>query len=121
MTNKEKFDIKTMRYFTHPRKYHTRITKQDEQAMVNLSSRGIKPQRMTKGLNCLIWGKTYRDEQITAYKRDIALGYFTKWEIISSYPKDMRDWIKSKIASTPYDVNNDTSQMLVKMYQNGVR
>ncbi len=116
LTNKERFDIRTMRYFIPSNKYKTRITKQDEVAMADLSSRGIQPVRQTKGLANLIAGKTYRDEQITAYKRDIMQGLFTKIEIIDSYPRDMQSWITNKLVDVPYDVDSETSRMVMAMY-----
>lgn len=116
MTNKEQFDIKTMRYFVPKSGGRTYITKADEQAMVNLSSRGTQPAKQTKGLTSLQWGKTYRDEQITSYRRDVRQGLFTKYEIISSFPIALQDWITDKLKDVPYDYDSTTSTMLTRMY-----
>lgn len=71
--------------------------------MSRLSSRGIFPTKVTPGFTLLKWGKTYRDEQITSYKRDIALGLFTKSEILSGLPVRLRSWMWEKIKDVPYD------------------
>jgi hypothetical protein len=120
MTGKEKFDIRTMRYFVNRNtRKRFRITKADEEAMAALSSRGVQPKKMTTGLHALVWAKTMRDENITSYRRDIALGFFTKFEIINSYPKDMQDWIAGKIADVPYDVEGKTGEMLISYRRRG--
>lgn len=119
MTAKEQFDIRTMRYFIPPNKYKTRITKQDEQAMANLSSRGTQPTRRTKGFQNLQWGKTYRDLQITQWSDDIKEGLITKAEIYAGLPKWLRNWAEMKLKDVPYDINYDTSKMLIRMYERG--
>lgn len=118
LSAKERLDIATMVYFI-PTSAKRRIYPNDKIKMADFSSRGIKPRRVTPGFTLLQWGKTYRDEQITSYKRDIQLGFFTKNEIIQGMPPRFRDWIENKIKDTPYDVNGDTSRMLIKMYKTG--
>lgn len=107
MTIKERFDIRTMRYFIPKSGGRTYITKTDEQAMAALSSRGTQPKQTTRGITSLIWGKTYRDEQITSYKRDVRLGLFTKHELISAMPIDMQDWLADKLKDVPYDEDSN--------------
>ena len=120
LSKKELFDITTMMYFIPLHGAHRpRITLNDKRKMANLSSHGEKPDYATKGFKALQWGKTYRDEQITAYRRDIPLGYITKHEIISSYPKNMQKWIQEKLRDIPYDINQSTSKMLTRTYSNG--
>lgn len=121
LTKKEQFDIRTMRYFIPINKYKTRITKQDELRMAALSSRGIQPDRRTKGFQNLSWGKTYRDLQITQWKDDIRDGFITKAEVYDSVPKWLRSWAEEKLANMPYDTEGKTSAMLVSMYHRGVR
>ena len=105
MTTKEQFDIRTMRYFIpKANKYKTRITRQDETAMAALSSKGTKPTRITKGLQNLMWGKTYRDLQITQWSDDVKAGLITKYEIYSALPKWLRPWAESKLQNVPYDI-----------------
>lgn len=120
LTSGEQFDIETMRYFIPRNKLKTRITRQDEVRIADLSSKGIQPDRRTPGFLNLLWGKTYRDEQITTYKRDILLGYITKYEIISSFSKRLQPWIESKIKDVPYDVDGDISDMFVGMHREGL-
>ena len=104
MTNKELFDIETMRYFIPPNAQRTRITKLDMQAMVDLSSRGVMSTRKTKGFTNLVWGKTYRDLMITEWIQDIKDGIITKYEIYQSLPKHLRPWAESKFKNVPYDI-----------------
>ena len=105
LSKKERLDIATMAYFI-PSKAKARIYMHDKVKMADLSSRGIKPARATKGFKLLQWGKTYRDEQITSYRRDIALGYFTKAELMESMPPRFREWLWEKIKDVPYDSAN---------------
>lgn len=120
LTTGEQFDIETMRYFIPRNKLRTRITKQDIVCMADLSSKGIQPSHRTPGFINLLWGKTYRDEQITSYRNDIQLGYITKYEIISSFPKHLQPWIESKIKDVPYDVDGHTSRIFVDMYRKDI-
>lgn len=117
LSKNERFDIATMVYFIPTSSKH-RIYPNDKVKMADLSSKGIKPMRITKGFMLLRWGKTCRDEQITSYKEGISLGLFTKAELLESTPPRLRDWIWNKIESTPWDVSQDTTKMLIKMYQN---
>lgn len=119
LSNKERFDQRTMRYFMPRSKYRTRITHNDTIKMANLSSRGQHPKRRTKGFLNLLWGKTYRDLQITQWKDDIRAGYFTKSEIYSGVPEWLQPWVESKLKDVPYDVDGTTSRMLVRMYHHG--
>lgn len=118
LSNKERFDISTMVYFI-PSSSKARIYQNDKIKMANLSSHGIKPKRETKGFILLKWGKTYRDEQITSYKRDIQLGYFTKAELLESMPPRFRNWLWSKIQYVPYDTDGKSSAMWISMYKSG--
>lgn len=102
LTNKERFDIATMVYFI-PSSSKKRIYPNDKIKMAILSSTGVKPERETPGFRLLKWGKTYRDEQITSYKRDIRAGLFTKAELLEEIPPRFRDWLWSKIKDVPYD------------------
>lgn len=119
LTNKEKFDQRTMLYFLPKGRFPGRVQHNDRVKMADLSSRGIQPKNITNGFQNLLWGKTYRDEQITSWKRDISLGYFTKIEIYESVPTWLRLWAESKLKDVPYDVDGETSRMLVRMYHNG--
>lgn len=106
-----------MEYFI-PTNVKCRIYPNDKVKMANLSSRGIQPQRITKGFTLLKWGKTYRDEQITSFKNDIMAGYITKISILDELPKKFRQWMWNKIKDTPYDVEYKTSNMLIDMRLN---
>jgi hypothetical protein len=121
LTNREKFDIKTMRYFLPKQSSPPRIRDYDKVKMANLSSKGIQPKRRTKGFDLLRWGKTYRDLQITYWKADIRDGIITKAEIYESLPEWLRDWAYTKLKEVPYDIKGETSTMLISMYQSGVR
>lgn len=115
LTNKEKFDIATMMYFrTNMR---TRIYPNDKLKMAVLSSTGKSPAKETKGFIELKWGKTFRDEQITSYRRDIRAGYFTKAELIESIPSKFKDWLWGKLKDVPYDEDNYVAPMLLKAYR----
>lgn len=105
LSAKEQFDIRTMRYFIPRNKYKTRITKQAEAAMADLSSKGIQPQYRSKGFLNLLWGKTYRDLQITQWKDDVREGLITKYEIYSSLPKWLQPWAESKLKDVPYNAS----------------
>jgi len=118
LSKKELLDVATMQYFI-PTGSKRRIYPNDKKKMSDLSSHGIKPKRETPGYKLLIIGKMYRDLQITSYKEDIELGFFTKYEIISSFPKKLQPWIESKIKKVPYDSNGDTSRMFIGMYKIG--
>jgi len=116
LTKKEELDISTMVYFIPSNSKH-RIYKNDKIKMAELSSKGIQPDMITKGFSLLKWGKTYRDEQITSYKRDIQLGLFTKYEILQGIAPRFRDWLWNKIKDTTYDVDYKTSNVLIEMYK----
>lgn len=120
LTNKEKFDQRTMLYF-YPNKSGgmPRIRDYDKEKMAALSSKGVQPKRRTLGFQRLLWAKTYRDLQITEWKRDVGLGYMTKAVIYESVPAWMRDWAESKLKDAPYDVEGVTTSMLVRMYHHG--
>lgn len=103
ITKKMELDVETMAYFypkSAPRRY---IKKSDREAMAIYSATGKKPAVTTKGFEQLMWGKTYRDMQITAWSEDIRQGYITKWEIYSSLPKSLRAWAEKKLVNVPYD------------------
>lgn len=102
LSRKEKFDIATMGYFI-PTRARARIYPNDKIKMADLSSKGKGPVKETKGFVLLKWGKTYRDEQITSYKRDIRAGLFTKSELLESMPPRFREWLWQKIKDVPYD------------------
>lgn len=104
LTKKEKFDIATMIHFIPGKK--PRIYPNDKKKMAHLSSRGVLLGKETKGLHYIKCGKTFRDEQITSYKRDIPLGLFTKAELLESMPPRFRDWLWSKIEHVPYDTDS---------------
>lgn len=116
LTNKELFDIKTMRYFIPKQQSPWRIRDYDKVKMAQLSSRGIEPKRRTKGFELLRWGKTYRDLSITMWKEDIQQGYITKNEIYEGLPSWLVKWAISKLKDVPYDINGDTSRMLTRIY-----
>jgi hypothetical protein len=116
LTKSEAFDIKTMRYFIPKNIKGWRIRSYDKFKMAQLSSRGIKPKRATKGFNLLKWGKTYRDLQITMWKQDIKAGLITKSEIYDGLPEWLRSWAQSKLKGVPYDVGYKTSNMLIGIY-----
>lgn len=118
LTNKEQFDIATMVYFI-PSDAKTRIYPNDKKKMVDLSSRGIRPQRETKGFKELRIGKTYRDLQITSYCDDVRAGYFTKSELIEGMPPRFREWITKKLKGVPYDEDGYSTAMWVSMYKRG--
>lgn len=106
MTAKEQFDIRTMRYFIpQANKHKTRITKQDEEAMAALSSKGTKPAKLTDGLKNLMWGKTYRDLQITQWSEDVKAGIITKAEIYAGLPAWLQPWAEQKLRYVPYDID----------------
>lgn len=116
ITPKMQLDVDTMRYFCVGRVY---VKKSDKEAMAIYSATGKKPAIWTKGLEALKWGKTYRDEQVTAYIRDIELGLFTKTELLESMPnKRLKDWLWGKIEKVRYDVNGSTSRMAVTFERN---
>jgi hypothetical protein len=110
LSKNEQFDVATMIYFI-PNNVKSRIYPNDKIKMADLSSKGIKPNRITKGFTLLQWGKTYRDEQITSYRRDISLGLFTKIELLDSMPPKLKNWLWSKIKDVPYDVDGSTVRM----------
>jgi len=118
LSKKEKLDIETMQYFL-PTK--GRIYPNDKKKMADLSSQGITPKNQTSGFVLLKWGKTYRDLQITEYKRDISLGLITKGEILDSMPENLRDWLWKKIQHVPYDTDGTTTKMLVHEYYREVQ
>lgn len=122
MTNKEKFDQRTMLYF-YPNKTGgmPRVRDYDRQKMADLSSRGIQPKNQTPGFQRLLWGKTYRDLQITEWKRDIGKGYITKSEVYESVPDWLRDWTISKLQDVPYDTEGKTAAWLIDMHHNNVK
>lgn len=117
LTKKEAFDQRTMRYF-FPRSNRLKasITHNDTIKMADISSRGIKPKVVTRGLKRLQWGKTYRDLQITQWRDDIMDGFITKYEIYQSVPEWMRLWIEEKLRYVPYDIEGKTSAMFVSVY-----
>lgn len=105
LTKKELFDQRTMSYFYPKTAPKVRIRHYDRIKMADLSSKGIKPRRETPGYKKLLWGKTYRDMQITEWKRDIMAGYITKGEIYESVWPSLRAWCESKLKYVPYDVD----------------
>lgn len=115
LTSKERFDQRTMLYFFPKSGGMVRVRYNDRVKMSLLSSRGIKPKNRTKGFLKLLWGKTYRDEQITQWKNGIRDGYITKFEVYDSVPDWLQDWVKSKLQDVPYDINYQTSDMFVKI------
>jgi hypothetical protein len=117
VTNKMKLDVETMHYF-YPRTGGRPYVKQsDREVMAIYSATGKKPQVETKGFKQLKWGKTYRDEQITSYKRDIRAGYFTKHELVQSMPPVFREWLYNKIKDVSYDEQQQVQPMLIKAYR----
>lgn len=120
LSAKESFDIRTMRYFIpKANALKARISYNDKVKIANLSSRGIQPKRRTPGFVNLLWGKTYRDLQISSWKEDIGQGFITKAEICESLPVWLREWAESKLQYAPYDVEGKTSRMFVAMYRSG--
>lgn len=97
LTTKEAFDVETMKYFIPRNRLSKRLQRNDKRKIADLSSRGIQPRRDTPGYIDLRWGKTYRDWQITQWRRDVAEGLFTKWEIINSVPQFMQSWLEDKL------------------------
>lgn len=117
LTNKMKLDVETMHYF-YPRTGGRPYVKQsDREAMALFSAQGKKPEVETKGFYQLKWGKTYRDEQITSYKRDIKAGYFTKHELLMGMPVKLRDWLWNKIKDVQYDEDGAVQPMLIAAYR----
>lgn len=118
LSNKMRLDVETMRYF-YPGKSGGRshITKQDIHDMAVYSATGKKPGTESKGFKQLVWGKTYRDLQITQWREDIRDGFITKWEVQASVPVRLREWVIKKIADVPYDTNGETSKMILSLYR----
>lgn len=96
-----------------------RIYPNDKRKMAVLSSTGKQPARETPGFIILKWGKTYRDEQITSYKRDVRAGYFTKAELIYAMPPRFQAWLEDKLKTVPYDENSEAAPMLMAAYRGG--
>lgn len=109
LTNKELFDIRTMRYFIPrfaPKGW--RITQKDKVAMADLSSKGIQPKGIGltdpfTGVRALVTGKTYRDLMVTEWSDSVRKGYMTKWELINSVPEWLQPWLEEKLKDVPYD------------------
>ena len=118
LSQKQWIDVHSMAYFI-PSGSKQRIYPNDFKKMALYSATGKLPDNQTRGFKLLLWGKTYRDEQITSYIRDIRLGYFTKHELIQSMPHFLRDWLARKIEHVPYDEDGDTSAMLIGLYRKG--
>ena len=112
LSKKQILDVKSMEYFI-PTTSKKRIYPNDRTKMAILSSKGVEPENVTRGFTLLKYGRTYRDEQITSYQRDIRLGYITKFEIIDSMPTELREWINKKIRGTPYDEGGTTRRMAI--------
>lgn len=103
-TKKELFDQRTMLYFYPNKSGGTpRVRDYDRAKMAALSSRGLQPNNRTPGFLRLLWGKTYRDLQITQWKEDVMAGLITKYEIYQSVPEWLRPWTESKLKDVPYD------------------
>lgn len=97
LTKREHFDQRTMRYFIPRNRYSGRIRHNDTIKMADLSSRGIQPKRRTPGFLNLLWGKTYRDLQITQWRNGVQDGITTKYEIYASVPEWLRPWVETKL------------------------
>ena len=107
MTNKELFDLKTMLYFMPDNRYQTKITEADKQAMVDYSSRGVKPER-TLGLLNIMAGKTYRELQIATWIEDIKNGITTLEEVLSEEPEWIKGYLLKSLGGGLY---NDTPKI----------
>jgi hypothetical protein len=120
LTNKEKFDQRTMLYF-YPNKTGgmPRVRDYDRQKMAALSSKGIQPKNRTPGFLRLLWGKTYRDLQVTEWRDAVRQGYITKSEVYDSVPEWLLDWAVIKLKDVPYDEKGETTNMIIRMYHNG--
>lgn len=120
LTSKERFDQRTMLYF-YPNKTGgmPRVRDYDKAKMAALSSKGIHPKNKTPGFLRLLYGKTYRDLQITQWKVAITEGIITKAEIYESVPDWLRDWTVNKLKDVPYDVKGENKRMFIRMYNNG--
>lgn len=103
ISEKQKLDIASMEYFIVSNQTPIEITEQDRINMANTSATGKKPSVETTGYKALAIGRTYRDEQITSYMRDVRLGYFTKGELIDGMPEELRPWLAKKLRDVPYD------------------
>lgn len=119
LTSKEKFDQRTMLYFYPKSGGMPRIRDYDKAKMAALSSRGEHPRRRTPGFIRLLWGKTYRDLQITQWRDDVRGGLMTKIEICESLPEWLQPWAHAKLIDVPYDENQASRRMLVRMSHNG--
>lgn len=106
-----------MRYFIPRRnRFAGRITHNDTIKMADLSSRGFQPLRRTPGFLNLLWGKTYRDLQITQWRDDVRCGFITKAEIYESVPEWLLLWVTSKLQDVPYDIEGKSTAMSISMY-----
>lgn len=99
LSDKESLDVRSMRYFIPKNNLPKgwRITKADRVMMADLSSRGIRPRKVTPGMELLKWGKTFREEQITRWREDVIEGLTTKYEILSSLPLWLRPSIEKSL------------------------
>lgn len=114
LSNKEKFDIDTALLFKHSAYKDTRIYPNDKKKFADLSSKGIKPKRITRGYEAIINAKMWRDLQITEYKKDIKAGLFIKSEIVESFSPRFRQWIWNKIKDVPHDINGNTEKLTIR-------
>lgn len=104
LTNRQKFDLKTVRYFIPDQSKHVDITDEDIKTYFAWSDTGKPlPIEKTPGLQALIGGKTFREWHLKDYKDAIMKGDMFTFEIVDEFPEDIGRFILKSIGFGDYD------------------